>query len=237
MKFYTLILFLMLPAMAMATPCTIADMDCLSKTMLEEAAKIETPSWRDQTYREIAKTLASNSRAEQAVAIIDKVENPDTKALTIRGIGMNAANNNTATPELFASLREKAELITHPPSYAIALTYIAMAQAVAKDVEGSWKTAADIENTALRDKAYGETAEILAKKEMFNETLASLEKIDTFSFKNKAYTTVSKILADTKQYDNALILADKIDNSYKKSQAIQYVLSTKNHHDSEAEHD
>lgn len=207
--------------------CTIEQRLCVIKSMEAEAALIDNTAWRDQTYREIAKTLAFEGKTDDAIALIDKIETPDTKAMTIRGIGMAAADRQYTQDQynvIFKKLRAKAELIKHPPSYAIALTYIAMAQAFAKDDEGAWKTASEMEKDSLRHKAYGETAEIQAERGDFEAAHKSIEFIDSLAYRNKAYTTVAKILADKGHLDLAYKMAQDITNPYKKTEALQYIL-------------
>jgi hypothetical protein len=215
------------PAVAGAQSCGVDDRACIMKTLGDEAAKIDNASWRDQTYRELAKTYAFEGDTNAAVALIDNIENPDTKAMTIRGIGMAAADKKH-TPEeyvkIFAALREKADKIEHPPSHAIALTYIAMSQAFAKDNEGAWTTAASMENDALRHKAYGESAEIQAENGDFEAAMKSIGFIESDAYRNKAYETVTKILADKKMFAQALECAGKITNAYKKAEGLQYIL-------------
>ncbi len=128
------------------------------------------------------------------------------------------------TQLFFAKLRTVAEKIEHQPSYAIALTYIAMAQAFAGDDEGAWKTAADMENDALRHKAYGETAEIQAERGDSQAAMKSIGFIESLAFRNKAYAIVTKLLADRGKLEEALNSAKAITNDYKKAQALQYVL-------------
>lgn len=207
--------------------CAASDRACVLKELIDTSSKIENPSWRDQSYREIAKTLAAEGRFKDAIEIWNKIENPDTKALTIRGIGMAVSDHNLTLEEqnkIFSALREKSETIEHPPSYAIALTYIAMAQAFAGDDEGAWKTAASMENDALRHKAYGETAEIQAEQGNLDSALKSIGFIESTAYKNKSYSLVSKILADQSLYDEALKAAAPVTNAYKKAKALQYVL-------------
>lgn len=214
---------------AYAQKCTVEDRVCVLNEIEALSAKIDRASWRDQTYRELAKTRAFEGDIDGALSVIEKIETPDTKALTIRGVGMAAADLKLPKEqydEWFEKLRVKAEGIEHPPSYAIALTYIAMAQAFAGDNEGAWATAADMENDALRHKAYGETAEIQAERGDFNAARTSISKIESLSFRNKAYSTVSKILADREYYQEALDAASLIENAYKKASALQYVLDT-----------
>ncbi len=207
--------------------CKTSDRICILAQMEADAASIKNQSWKDQTYREIAKTYAFERKFKKAVAVIDKIKTPDTKAMTIRGIGMTFAPQGHEKAELhklFSALRVKAEEIEHPPSYAIALTYIAMAQAFAGDNEGAWKTAADMKNDALRHKAFAETAEIQAEKGDFNSARISIESIESVAFKNKAYTIVSKILSESGLYNDAYSAANAITNAYKKTQVMQYLL-------------
>ena len=214
-------------AQANASVCQAQDRNCVITQLIEETQKIENPNWRDQSYREIAKSLAGEGFFDAALEIWVKIENPDTKALTIRGIGMAAADHNLEKSRydgLFAELRAKSETIEHPQSYAIALTYVAMAQAFAKDDEGAWATAASMENDALRHKAYGETAEIQAEMGNVDAALKSIGFIGSKAYRNKSYALVSKILADQALFDQALEAAGPLTNAYKKAKALQYVL-------------
>ena len=207
--------------------CDANNRTCIIEELLNSTQDIENKAWRDQTYREIAKTKAFEGDFENAVLIIDQIQTPDTKAMTIRGIGMAiAAQDHTQDDlhQMFSRLRTEADTISHPPSYAIALTYISMSQAFAGDNEGAWKTAADMENSALRNKAYGETAEIQAEKGDFTAAKTSIEKIDSLSFRNKAYSITSGIFADSQMYAAAYKAAHEITNSYKKAQSLQYML-------------
>jgi len=233
------VLIAAMPAYAQ-TPdkCAIDDRACVLNQIERFAGEIENNAWRDQTYRELAKTLAFEGKLDEAIAVIDHINSPDTQAMTIRGIGMVLAENEGLHPlmeEGFPKLRTRAETIDHPASYAIALTYIAMAQAFAGDDEGAWSTAADMENDALRHKAYGETAEIQAEQGKFDQAMASIGYIDSLAFRNKAYHTVSKILAEQGHLKQAYEAAMKIDNPYKKAEALQYVLDTQKPREQERE--
>lgn len=214
-------------ALAQETACTIEDRACVIAALGAEADKIDNPSWRDQTYRELAKTLAYEKRYDDAIGVLDKIQNPDTKALTIRGIGMSAADVGLSPDEakaLFTRLREYSNTIEHPPSFAIALTYIAMSQAFAGDDEGAWATAREMENEALRHKAFGETAEIQAEQGRLEASMKSIGYIESAAYRNKSYSIISKILADDGRLAEALKAAQAVTNSYKKSDAYQYVL-------------
>ncbi|HCQ71147.1 MAG: hypothetical protein CL570_01370 [Alphaproteobacteria bacterium] len=229
MRFIALILLVVLifPAHRAAAACVASDRACVIRDLIKTAEKIEKDHWRDQTYREIAKTLAAEGRYDDAINFIDKVGNPDTKAMTIRGIGMTAAEHGISADDyntLFQALHSKAADIEHPPSHAIALTYIAMVQAFANDDKGAWKTAGSMDNDALRNKAYGETAEIQAERGKYAQAMQSIKQINSESFKNKAFSITSKIFADDGHYDHALGAAEGITNTYKRARALQYIL-------------
>ncbi len=209
-------------------PCAATDSDCLLPELEDMASRVVEVSWRDQIYRELAKLYTARHRTKDALALIPKIETPDTRAMTIRGIGMQAARMNLPPDELttlFTALRGEADKIEHAPSQGIALTYIAMAQAFAKDDAGAFATAKSMTNDALRHKAFGETAEIQAERGDLKAALESLAAIDSISFRNKAHNTVAEIFANRKMFDEALETARKIDNDYQKSQAILYILA------------
>ncbi len=212
---------------AHASLCDVNDRLCILNNIKNQSASITNQSWKDQTYSELAKTYAFDGHFNKAIEIIDLIKTPDTKAMTIRGIGMAIAaqNHNTESyNDMFTTLRAEAEKIKIPASYAIALTYIAMAQAFAGDNEGAWKTASEMENDALRHKAYGETAEIQAEKGNYKAAQTSIQKIESESFRNKAYSIVSGILADNQLYEDAYNSASAITNHYKKATALQKIL-------------
>jgi predicted negative regulator of RcsB-dependent stress response len=229
LKVLTTILLILcaIPALADSQPvaCTGADKACLLKELDASAGSIGKTEWRDQTRRELAKLLAHNKQPDDAIALIDRIETPDTKAMTIRGIGMAAAEGRIATPELFTKLRKEADKITDPPSHAIALTYIAMSQAFADDDAGAMATAQGMENAALRNKAHNEAAKIQADRGDYNAAIASIAAIEDPAFRDKAHGIISGIFADHKKYDEAVLSADKITDTYKKSQAILYILA------------
>lgn len=225
--FIALILFCLFLAAPAFAGCAVDDRVCIIDSLRSAAEEIEQQSWRDQTYRELAKTLAAEGRYDEAIAVIDSIANPDTQAMSIRGIGMAAAEHHASVPAytaLFKKLRTRAERIDHPPSHAIALTYIAMAQAFAGDDQGAWATAADMDNDALRHKAYGETAEIQAEQDKFDEAMTSIDFIESEAYRNKAYSITSKIFADGGHLAHALRAAEHITNPYKRASALQYVL-------------
>ena len=208
--------------------CAALDTTCLLPQLGTLTGKIENTSWRDQTFRELAKLYAAKGMNAEALALLPRIETPDTRALTIRGIGMEAAKlglKPAARTELFAALRKDADRIEHKPSHAIALTYIAMAQAFAGDDAGAYETAQAMENDALRHKAFGESAEIQAERGDAKAAMQSLLAIEDMGFRNKAYGTVARIFADRKDFENALNLCDRIENDYLKSQTLLYILA------------
>ena len=219
--------FLITAAHAQQPACAIDDRLCILETIVQTAETIDNTAWKDQTLREVAKTYAFEGEFKKALALITQIKTPDTQALTIRGIGFVLAEQTKSIKEkksMFNELRIEAEKIEHPPSYAIALTYIAMAQALAGDNEGAWQTAADMKNAALKHKAYAETAEIQAEQGDYKSAKTSIEKIENIAFKNKAYGIVSKILANKDLFTEAYKAAKQITNPYKKAQSLQYIL-------------
>ncbi len=214
-----------------SSSCAAMDRPCLLRELESLIPAIDNATWRDQTYREIAKTYAYEGEIAKALAVIPKVENADTRAMTIRGIGMAAASRKLTRPQyasLWTALDEHASQIKHAPSQGIAYTYIAMAQAFAGDDAAARATAAKMENAALRNKAYAESAEIAAERGDLKNALASLSAIDTPSYRNKAYDTVSRIFLDRAYVNEAYECAKKIDNAYLKAKSIQRILNKGN---------
>lgn len=223
------IMFLTAPAYAQesAAVCPVQDKACLFDMIEKTADGVTESSWRDATYRETAKLLSHEGQTDRAIALLGKIKNPDTKALTIRGIGMAAADEKLPREEyaaLFAKLTDEAKKIDHPPSYAIALTYISMSQAFAGENEGAMKTAGAMENASLRNKAYGEAGEIQARRGDIDAVLKSVSAIDDAGYKDKELRIISKVFTDEKYFDHALRIAQDIGSSYQKSQALLYIL-------------
>lgn len=205
-----------------------SDRACIADSIVRDALAATEPAWRDQALRDVATSLTYDNRIDDAVALVSKIGNPDTQAMTIRAIGMAAALYGHATPEaltdVFAKLAKAAATINQPDANAIAYTYIAMAQAFAGMDDAAWATAAGMSNAALRHKAYGETAEIQAERGDLAAALKSIGFIDTASFRNKAYQKVSEILVKNGRMDDALKAAQAIDNPMKRTQAMQEIL-------------
>ncbi|MEM9468685.1 MAG: hypothetical protein AAF988_00825 [Pseudomonadota bacterium] len=224
-------LFLYLSAVNAQEACSVQDKLCLMQELERTAAEIENKSWRDKTYRELAKSYTYEGYSDKAITLIGKIETPDTRAMTIRGIGMAAADQNMPKEQydaLFSNLAKEADKIEHKPSKAIAYTYIAMSQAFAKDDEGAIATARSMENDALRHKAFAETAEIQAQRGDAKAAFFSIDEIESSSFKNKALSTVAKIFANDDNLESAYSAANKITNTYNRAQILQYILNKGN---------
>lgn len=221
------------PARAESAPAPAAcasatDLDCMLGLLDTTAAAIPEKNWRDQTFRELAKLMAKKERYDDAIALLARIENPDTRAMTIRGIGMAAASlkkDPASYAPLFEKLTAEAAKIEHPPSNAIAQTYIAMSQAFAGDDAGATKTALAMQNAALRNKALGESAEIQAEHGDVAAALVSISHIDDPAFRDKAHNLISKILTNRGEYDKALDAATKITNNYQRANAILHILA------------
>ena len=232
----TVICMISIFAVAMATEvaakCDVSDKLCVMAEIKDIADKIENKSWRDQAYRELAKSYTHEGHEDKAIALIELIETPDTKAMTIRGIGMAAADNHwkdkTRYQSLFKKLSSEAEKIDHKPSYAIAYTYIAMSQAFAKDDEGAMATAKSMKNDALRHKAFAETAEIQAERGDLKAAMTSIAEIESASFRNKAYSTVARIFTKRGNLESAYASAEKIDNAYARAQVLQSIINYDN---------
>lgn len=219
------------PAYAAGTAspaCRAADKTCVLKEVETLAAAIDNKSWRDQTYRELAKSYTHEGMEDAAIALIAKIETPDTKAMTIRGIGFAAADETWPPARydtLWNKLSAEAKKIDHAPSQGIAWTYIAMAQAFAKNDAAATKTALAMENEALRHKALAENAEIQAERGDYAAATASIGNIGSASFRNKAYRIVAKIFTEDGRLQEAYDTAAKIDNPYTRGQALQAILN------------
>ena len=218
-------------APAISAPCAPDNKPCIMAELEALLPAIDTPDWRDKAARELAKSYTRAGFEDKALALIDIIENPDTRAMTIRGIGFAAAdskwNDKERYTNLFNSLSEKAQSIDHLPSQGIAWTYIAMAQAMAGENEGASATARAMGNEALRHKAFGENAEIQAARGDIEAAMASIAEIQSTAFRNKAYRIVSSILYENGYMDGAYKAAQAIDNPYTKAQALQVFIEEK----------
>lgn len=205
-----------------------AERTCITSAIIADAAATREEVWRDQMLRDVAASLTYDGQEDKAIALIDQIKNPDTKAMTIRIIGMAAALYGHGSEEhlkaTFEKLAKTALTIPQPDANAIAFTYIAMSQAFAGMDEAAWLTASKMPNLALRFKAYGETAEIQAERGDLAAAMKSIGFIQSDSYRNKAYQQVALILIKSGQFDDALKAAQAIDNPTKRAQTLQSLL-------------
>jgi len=207
-----------------------ADRACIVRSILFDMKDVREIQWKDSTLRDLAGSLTYDGQIDQAIGLIDQIQNQDTQAMTIRMIGMTAALYRKDAPGdlkiIFAKLDKRAGKIANSDARAIAYTYIAMSQAFAGLDADAEKTALAMSNAALRHKAFGETAEIQAERGDLTAAMGSIKHIDTASFRNKAYQNVAEILMKKGQYDDALKSANNIDNPVKRAQVLQGILHT-----------
>lgn len=213
---------------AQAACTSAADRNCITAKIIEDAIATREEVWRDQMLRDVAASLTYDGQEDKAISLIAQIKNPDTKAMTIRIIGMAAAlYGNKSEDHLkltFEKLAKIAVTIPQPDANAIAFTYIAMSQAFAGMDEAAWLTASKMENAALRFKAYAETAEIQAERGDLPAAMKSIGFIQSAAYKNKAYQKVAQILIKKGQLDDALQSAIAIDNPTKRAQTLQELL-------------
>lgn len=208
--------------------CTADDTKCLKGMIASQTATIEEPRWRDAAYRDLAVSMAFEGNTDGAVQFIPRINSPDTQAMTIRAIGMALAiHKDLPVAEyraLFQKLDQAAAQITHEGARDIAYTYIAMAQAFAGLDEDATKTTEAMAKPELKNKAFGETAEIQAERGNVKAAMKSLDLIESVAFKNKALAKVSDILVRQGDYANALSLAQTITNPTSQVKALQQIV-------------
>ncbi|MBI1326758.1 MAG: hypothetical protein GC136_03850 [Alphaproteobacteria bacterium] len=215
------------PATLPPFDCAVVDNACMAKYMAELAKVIQEKDWHDKVLREAAKFMTAAGMWQESLNLIPQIYNEDTKAMTIRGIGMALADKNLQQPELIAAfekLMQAATTITTEASNAVAVTYVAMGQAEAGLGDEALKTAALMTNAALRNKAYGEIAETHAKKAHFADIPKALAKIDDLSFKDKYAHRCVEVLTSSHHIEQAVETAKLISDPYKKASALGLVL-------------
>lgn len=224
----TVITFCFTPSQGVAK-CSATDKLCVMAEIKKTADSIENISWREKSYSDLARSYTNAGHESKAVALIDEITKPAMKATTIHIIGESAAKSKWQDKKryqaLFEKLAKKADKIEHKPSYAIAYTYIAMAQASSGDNKGAMATAQNMGNDALRHKAFAEISEIQAKRRNFDAAMASIKEIESSSYRNKAYGSVSRIFLKKGELESAYTAAEKIDNPYARAQALQNLIN------------
>ncbi len=209
--------------------CALADKACLYSSLQSNIETITEPRWRNTAYRDLAESLAFDGDIDRAVSLVQKIDNADTQAMTIRAIGMVVAlHRDLADADymaIFAKLDASTQTIKDEGARDIGYTYIAMAQAFAGLDADATKTTDAMKNPALKHKAFGETAEIQAEKGKLTEAMHSIELIDSVAFKNKALGIVSDIFVKKGDLDSALQIANAITNPTRKSKAMQTIIN------------
>ncbi|MCB9988941.1 MAG: hypothetical protein H6868_06355 [Rhodospirillales bacterium] len=211
-----------------AKVCAAKDTACLLKELETVSEKIDEARWRDQTYRELAKLLTHEKKTDEALALIEKVENSDTRAMTIRGIGVAAAETDLSDTEkkaLYDSLILAAQEIESDASRPIALRYVAKGQVLAGFDDDGRATTVSIDNLSQRDKAYEEIAEVEAKQNKLDQALQSIAGIESPPYRDRARSAVSRIFAGKGQYEEALTAARAIENAYTRADALRLILT------------
>jgi hypothetical protein len=205
--------------------CENTSTKCILDYTAQQVMLITDQRWRDQSIRDLVMRYADAGFEEDAFQFIPSVTHPDTRAMSIRAAGMGRAKYSTAETtnadiDYFKRLKELAKTIDHDGARAIAYTYIAMSEAFAGLDENATKTALSMSNSALRNKALAESAEIQAERFDIDAALDSISYIDNDAFKDKAYTITSEIFIKTGHYPEAVKMASHITNAYKQSKVL-----------------
>jgi hypothetical protein len=230
-RFSTILLICLtfIPPTYAKTLCNNGTTSCLIEMIEDTVSQISEPRWRNQAYRDLAISKGFKGNYDAAALLVNRIDNPDTQAMTIRAIGMAIAIkqdlSDTTYKRAFARLDKAAQTITNEGAKDIAYTYIAMAQAFAGLDNDATKTTIQMTNPALRHKAYAETAEIQAERGADAEALKSINAIESVSFKNKALGVVASIYIKKEKTDKALELAMMITNPTKKAHTLQKILN------------
>ena len=179
--------------------------------------------------RDLAVSKAMEGDYDGAVALIGRIDNPDTQAMTVRAIGMAVALHRDLDDQTYKNIFQKLSVasgnIKDSGAKDIGYTYIAMAQAFAGLDDDATLTTQAMTNLALKHKAYGETAEIQAERGDYTRAMASIMAIDSDAFRNKALEIVSGIFVKRGEFDHAFNTAQKITNPQRKAESLQKLLN------------
>jgi len=209
--------------------CIYSDTICIMSQTETSIESISEPRWRNHAYRDLAVSHAFNDNIDKAVTLIEKIDNPDTQAMTVRAIGMALAIHKDLDIESYKSMFKKlddfSKTITHEGARDIAYTYIAMAQAFAGLDDDAMTTTLAMNKPELKYKALGETAEIQAERGNYAEAIKSMNAIKSNSFKNKSLGLVSDIFVKQNKFDLAYKTAIQITNATKKANKLQKIIN------------
>jgi hypothetical protein len=221
--------FITMPVYAADITCQATNVTCIQSSIATETQNITEPRWKNQSYRDLAVSIAFAGDIDHAINYIKKIDNSDTQAMTIRAIGMTLAIHKELSIEeyqvIFKKLNDFTPTIIDEGARDIAYTYIAMAQAFAGLDDDAHTTTLVMKKSALKHKAYGETAEIQAERGDFTRAVASINAIDSISFRNKALGIVSAIFLKSNDIDHAYKTAVQITNPTKKANALQKIVN------------
>ena len=206
-----------------------AMLSCAGAALDKLIPQIYNTRWRDQSFREQAKILIRHGSVDKAMSLLPQISNEDTKALTIRAIGIGMAElplAPAAQNEYFDTLHKQAMTISHTGSQEIAMTYIAIAEASAGLFERALTSARTLRTNSLRNKSYQEIAEVLSAKGDTDNSFAALNLIDDPSFRNKAYGVIAAVFIKHGQLAAALQFAEHIEDPYIKSNSFLNIMNT-----------
>jgi hypothetical protein len=211
------------------TSCKEDIRSCLLDDLKAAITKIDKQTWTDRALRDFAKVQAELGTVTPALKAAQKIDNPDTRAMALRGIAIAVAQSERYAPAqdtILAKISRQAKTMDHAPSRAIARTYIAKALAIAGHDRSAYETAAKIDNGDMRNKAYGAIAEAQARQGHTQAVITSLGKVDDAGYRNRQYKTTAKMLADKGDMKAARRLANAIEgNAVLRAGTLQALLN------------
>ena len=211
------------------TACEKPLQACLLHDLQAAITKIDKQTWTDRALRDYARVQTELGDVDPALRAEEKIDTPDTRAIAIRGIAIAVAESDRDAPlktRIFAKLDQHAKALEHAPSRAIARTYIAKARAIAGRDRAAYQIAAKIDNTDMRNKAYGAIAEAQARQGRIKAVMTSLGKVDDTGYRNRQYKTTAKMLADGGDMKAARRLANAIEgNAVLRAGTLQALLN------------
>lgn len=207
--------------------CAQDDFDCVLLKLQADMQSIPYQPWRDQTMRDMASLMTEQGRPNMAIRLIPEIQNPDTKAMTIRSIAVALADTTLSTDEksaIYKTLIKEAQAMTHEPSQQIALRYIAKGQALSLFDDESRNTVMMITNPSQRDKAFAEIAEVQAKHGFTSRAIKTVKTIESESYRDQVYGNLTTILAKAGDFKAATSVSGLIKAPYNRTQALMAVV-------------
>ncbi len=222
--------FLITSAQAADAPplCASGDNTCLFTALQNATKNIDNDRYRDQTLRDMSKLMIHEKNFPAAIDLFHQIKSADTKAMTLRGIGVATAETDFLESDkknIYTNLIEAAEEITEEDSRVIALRYVAKGQALAGFDDDAHATMRMIDNRSQRDKAFEEIAEVQAKQDKLGEAVKSIAAIESPPYRDRAYGAISKIFVHKENYESAIKTAQMIETPYNRAQALLLILT------------